>query len=1029
MSRATSLRRQHGDGDQEFASAVAIIGVACRIPGAANPGEFWELVSEGHEVAKPIDHVGDFDAEFFNVSPREATAMDPRQRLALELAWELFEDARIVAESVRGEPIAVYLGAMNDDYALLTLDQAPDKLDHYSFAGASRGMIANRVSSGFALHGPSMTVDCGQSSSLVAVHLAPGYLRGAGDATMAIAGGIHLNLASETGRLETEFGAVSASGRTYAFDARADGYVRSEGGGLVLLKPLRAALEDGNSIRAVILGEAVGSAGHTAGGLAAPSAAAEADVMRRAMASAGVDPNQIDYIEAHGTGTRIGDTTEAQALSEVFATRETPVWLGSVKSNIGHTGAAAGAAGLIKTVLSLENGAIPASLNFVGDSAGTDMESHGLHVSTTLTPWPRGAGPRRAGVSSFGMGGTNAHVIVQQAPIPQEAVADPDGTEATVPWLVSARSRAALAGQAQRLAAWVAELPSIDVADVGWSLLSTRSVFEHRAVLVGGDRGGFMAGLAALASGEPGVNLVAGRAGSGGKTVLVFPGQGAQWLGMGRDLYGRFPAFAKAFDTVADALDEHLRLPLREVIWGADASLLEGTEFAQPALFALEVALAALLQACGVVADLVMGHSVGEISAAHVAGVLSLTDAARLVSARGRLMAQLPPGGVMVAVAASAAQVAPMLQEGVSIAAVNGPDSVVISGPEAATAVVADRLTGQGCRAHRLAVSHAFHSALMEPMMVQFGATISGIVAHEPRIALVSNMTGQLAAAGYGTASYWVEHVRKPVRFADGVALAESLGAATFLETGPSAGLGTSVALLAKGRPEVESLLTAMGQLYVDGADLDWRAAFAGLRARTVTLPTYSFARQRFWLGEGAGRKADSSDESGLRPRLDSVDSKERFRQLVDLVCLHAAIATGHSNSHQIDAERAFQGLGFESMTGVELRNRLRAVTGLALSRTIIFDYTTPMALARHLDEQLSGGNHEESDDDKIWSVLRTIPVRELRRSGMLDKLLLLAGQDERPAPDAAVSDDVIDSLSPEALVAMALDSEDDDPD
>ncbi len=475
--------------------AIAIIGLACRFPGAADAAEFWRLLRSGREVTQLPDTVADFDADFFNLSPREARAMDPRQRLALELTWEAFEDAFVVPETVRGQPVSVYVGAMNDDYAFLTA--AADDVDHHSFAGVSRGMIANRISFAFGLRGSSMTVDSGQSSSLAAVHLACESLR-TGAAALAIAGGVHLNLSSETAALETEFGAVSPSGHTYAFDERADGYVRGEGGALVLLKPLRAALDDGDRIRAVIRGSAVGNAGDSAGGLTVTSTPAVADVIARALSSADLDSQQIDYIEAHGAGTEIGDPVEARALGEVFAhRRERPVSVGSVKTNIGHAGGAAGIAGLIKTVLAIENAEIPASLNFAHPAI--DLESLGLRLNTTLEPWQAADGTRRAGVSSFGMGGTNAHVVVEEAPTRESAVPKADDGDRVVPWVVSGRSAEALAGQAARLLAQVEADPGLGVGDVGWSLVSTRSVFEHRAVVVGGDRERLLAGLAGLA--------------------------------------------------------------------------------------------------------------------------------------------------------------------------------------------------------------------------------------------------------------------------------------------------------------------------------------------------------------------------------------------------------------------------------------------------------------------------------------------------------------------------------------------------
>ncbi len=1020
---------------------VAIIGLACRFPAAANPHGFWRLIRDGGEVTRFAGDVADFDADFFNLSPREASAMDPRQRMALELTWELFEDAFVIPETVRGQPVSVYLGAMTDDYAVLTFRDVVDNLEHHSFTGISRGMIANRVSYAFGLHGPSMIVDSGQSSSLVAVHLACEGLR-TGESPLAIAGGIHLNLADETAMLERQFGAVSTSGHTYAFDRRADGYVRGEGGGLVLLKPLPAAVEDGDRIHAVIRGSAVGNAGRSTAGQTVPSAASEADVIRRALASAGLDGHDIDYVEAHGTGTRIGDAVEARALGEIFAERQhRPVSVGSVKTNIGHAGSAAGIAGLLKAVLAVENSMIPPTLNYAGANPEIDLKSFGLQVNTTLSSWPATERPRRAGVSSFGMGGTNAHVIVEQAPAqPETPVAQRD--EPAVAWVLSGRSEQALANQAQRLLAYVADDADLSVLDVGWSLAATRSVFEHRAVLVGSDRGALMGDLENLAAGEPGPGVLIGRAKPAGKTVFVFPGQGSQWLGMGRQLYGRFPAFARAFDEAAAALGDQLRVPLKQVIWGGDPDALENTEFAQPALFAIELGLASLWRSWGVTADVVMGHSVGEIAAACVAGVLSVQDASKIVAARGRLMAQLPVGGVMVAVTASEAEVAPLLSEGVGIAAVNGPNSVVLSGEQAVVGVIADRLAATGRRVHRLAVSHAFHSVLMEPMLEEFAHLVADVEARQPRIGLVSNVSGRLAGPGYGSAQYWVEHVRQPVRFCDGVYAAEALGVAVFLEVGPGGGLSAavdqslttdqpvSVVTMPKDRPEIDSLLSAAGHLFTAGVTVDWPAVFTGLGARRVELPTYGFVRQPFWIGSWSDAlPANVSQSPDLAEQLRGLSPEEQHRQLVELVCEHAAAVLGHPGGRAIHRERAFGDLGFDSLTGVELRNRLKTDTRLVLSRTLVFDYPTPTALADHLRQQLLHDDHDESDDEKIWSSLRKIPLSDLRRTGLLDKLLILAGGPQNGLPDPTVSGDIIDSLSPDALIAMALNVYDEEED
>ncbi len=576
----------------------------------------------------------------------------------------------------------------------------------------------------------------------------------------------------------------------------------------------------------------------------------------------------------------------------------------------------------------------------------------------------------------------------------------------------------------------------MSAADIGWSLVTTRSVFEHRAVLVGRDRGALTRGLAGLAAGEPTPGVVVGRAGPAGQTAFVFPGQGSQWPGMGRELHQRFPAFADAFDEAAAAMDAHLRSPLREVMWGTDAESLRRTEFAQPTLFVLEVALASLWRSWGVTPDVVLGHSVGEIAAAYLAGVLSLPDASRVVAARGELMGRLPAGGTMVAVSAGEAEVSPMLTDGVGIAAVNGPNAVVLSGERAAVAALADHLAGTGRRTHRLAVSHAFHSSLMEPMLDEFARRISDIEPRQPRICLISNVSGDPAGAGYGSARYWVEHVRRPVRFLDGVRAAEAVGVTAFVEVGPDGGLTaavdqsltterpTSTVTLPKGGPEAESALTAAGRLFASGRDIDWPAALAGSGGRRVELPTYGFARERFWLGDARDAlPAKATRSPHLAEQLHALPPAEQQRRLVELVCEHAAAVAGHADGRAVGRDRAFADLGFDSLTGVELRNRLTAATGLALSRTMIFDYPTPAALADRLRQQLFRVDGDESDEDKLWSSLRRIPLAELRRTGLLDKLLLLAGEPESVANEPVTGDDAIDSLSADALIAMALHS------
>ncbi|KAL80800.1 polyketide synthase Pks15, partial [Mycobacterium tuberculosis MD17749] len=648
-----------------------------------------------------------------------------------------------------------------------------------------------------------------------------------GECDLALAGGVTvMGLPSIFVGFSRQRG-LAADGRCKAFAAAADGTGWGEGAGVVVLERLSDARRLGHSVLAVVRGSAVNQDG-ASNGLTAPNGLAQQRVIQAALANAGLSAADVDVVEAHGTATTLGDPIEAQALLSTYGQggpAEQPLWVGSIKSNMGHTQAAAGVAGVIKMVQAMRHGVMPATLHVDEPSPRVDWTSGAVSVLTEAREWSVDGRPRRAAVSSFGISGTNAHLILEEAPVPAPAEAPVEASESTggrgprpsmVPWVISARSAEALTAQAGRLMAHVQANPGLDPIDVGCSLAS-RSVFEHRAVVVGASREQLIAGLAGLAAGEPGAGVAVGQPGSVGKTVVVFPGQGAQRIGMGRELYGELPVFAQAFDAVADELDRHLRLPLRDVIWGADADLLDSTEFAQPALFAVEVASFAVLRDWGVLPDFVMGHSVGELAAAHAAGVLTLADAAMLVVARGRLMQALPAGGAMVAVAASEDEVEPLLGEGVGIAAINAPESVVISGAQAAANAIADRFAAQGRRVHQLAVSHAFHSPLMEPMLEEFARVAARVQAREPQLGLVSNVTGELAGPDFGSAQYWVDHVRRPVRFADSARHLQTLGATHFIEAGPGSGLTGSieqslapaeamvVSMLGKDRPELAS--------------------------------------------------------------------------------------------------------------------------------------------------------------------------------------------------------------------------------
>uniref|UniRef100_UPI0013C2CC6C type I polyketide synthase n=1 Tax=Allorhizocola rhizosphaerae TaxID=1872709 RepID=UPI0013C2CC6C len=686
------------------ADSIAVVGISVRLPGVGSGRDFWELLRTGGQTVTEVppdrwdasaaydpnplapgrmtsmwgsflDGVDRFDAPFFHISPREAAAMDPQQRLMLELGWEVLEDAGVLPASVRGTRLAVFVGAIWDDYAKLVYRDGVGAASQHTAPGIQRSILSSRLSHFLGVHGPSLTVDSGQSSSLSAVHLACESLR-KGESDAAIAGGVNLSLLPESSIISSKWGGLSPDGRCYTFDARANGYVRGEGGGAVLLKPLAAALADGDTIYCVIRGGAINNGvGDT---LTTPSAEGQAEVLRAAYAAARIDPAQVQYVELHGTGTRVGDPIEATALGAVLGAPRSaqvqPLVVGSVKTNVGHLEGAAGVTGLIKAALALHHREIPPSLNFETPNPAIPLDELRLSVARELAPWPRPHDTLIAGVSSFGMGGTNCHLVLSERPGAPATVPVPADAPPAILWPLSARSAPALRDQARALEGWALD----DPIDVAWSLATTRTAFEHRAVIAGASRDELLAGLAALAAGSPSARVHTGQT-VGGALAVLFTGQGAQRIGMGLELYEAHPEYAAAFDAACAALDPLLPRPLREVIERGDG--LDDTGYTQPALFAVEVALFRLVESWGVTPDLVCGHSIGEIAAAHVAGVLSLADAATLVAARGRLMQALPTGGAMAAAQADEAEVAELLAavDGpISLAAVNGPRAVVI---------------------------------------------------------------------------------------------------------------------------------------------------------------------------------------------------------------------------------------------------------------------------------------------------------------------------------------------------------------
>ncbi|MFJ8589447.1 type I polyketide synthase [Streptomyces sp. NPDC093595] len=1070
-------RRQLEEAEEAAHEPVAVVGMACRFPGGTedvtSPEDLWELVTEGRDAVTgfpenrgwDVDAVYDpepgspgrtysrhggflkdpagFDAAFFGITPREALAMDPQQRLVLETSWEAIEYAGLDATALRGEDVGVFVGSNSNDYLINVLD-ARETAEGFIGTGNSASILSGRVAYTFGFEGPAVSVDTACSSSLVALHLAAQSLRQR-ECSLALAGGATV-MATPTAFIEfSRQQGLAPDGRCKSFSATADGTTWSEGAAVLLLARLSDARRLGYPVHAVVRGSAVNQDGASAG-LTAPNGPSQQRVIRQALANARLTPDRVDAVEAHGTGTPLGDPIEAQALLATYGKSRAggrPLWLGSLKSNLGHTQSAAGVGGVIKMVMAMRHGVLPRTLHLTEPTPRVDWSAGDVRLLTEEQPWPRTGEPRRAAVSSFGVSGTNAHVVLESPPPADPSTEPPAGAPAEpamdrtaggtgdrtagdrtpqadapatpgglaqdpapaagpLAWVVSGRGEAALRAQAERLAAHLAARPQASPAAVAASLATTRAAFEHRAVVVGREREELLAGLTAVAGGVRAAGVVTGRTlPAGGRTAFLFPGQGSQHPGMGRELAAHRPVFAEALDEVCGELDRHLDRPLREVLFAADgtpeADLLATTAWTQPALFAVEVALLRLLDDWGLRPDVVAGHSIGELTAAYAAGVWSLPDACALVAARGRLIQQLPEGGAMFAVQATEEEIRARLADGrtaLDIAAVNGPDAVVVSGDEEAASALARDFAGRGRRTRRLRVSHAFHSARMDAMTAEFADVARQVSYRAPRLPVVSALTGTLVTDELRSPEHWVRHVRDTVRFHDAVRALRDHGATLFLEAGPGGVLTaagrqslpeaapeTFVPVLHGRAPEPDAVLTAAAQAHALGTSPAWDRLLPAAPGR-VALPTYAFQRRPYWLAgmAGAGTRPSAGAEPGtgtlpagsaagaagsapapdgpaapwLRRFADTA-GEERDELLLALVREQAAAVIGGADATEIEPGRGFLEMGFDSLMATELRAALAAECGLTLPAGVVFDHPTPTELAAFLGQQLAG--------------------------------------------------------------------------
>ncbi|OLM14052.1 Malonyl CoA-acyl carrier protein transacylase [Pseudonocardia sp. Ae505_Ps2] len=995
---------------------IAVVAAACRLPGGVrSPEDLWELVAAGRDAVAEfptdrgwdvealydpdpgaagrsyvreggfVDGAGDFDAGFFGISPREALAMDPQQRLLLELSWELVERAGIDPTSLQGSDTGVYTGVMYHDYAS-GLREVPEGLEGFLGTGNSGSVVSGRVAYTLGLQGPAITVDTACSSSLVGVHLAAQALR-AGECSLALAGGVALLFGPAPFVEFSRQRGLAPDGRCKAFADAADGTGWAEGAAVLLLERLSDAHRNGHPVLGLVRGSAVNQDG-ASNGLTAPNGPAQQRVITRALADAGLGPADVDAVEGHGTGTTLGDPIEAQALLATYGRdrpADRPLLLGSLKSNIGHTQAAAGVAGIIKILEALRHGVLPATLHVDRPSSQVDWSGGAVELLTEARRWRPGGSPRRAGVSSFGVSGTNAHVIVEEAP-PGPVDDGPTGLPPeTVPLAVSGVDGEGLRAQAARLADAL-DVGEAGLADVALSLATDRAVLAHRAVVVAGSRAEAVSGLRALAVGDPAPRLVTGSARVDGRIALVLPGQGAQWEGMGAELL-TWPRFAEVVDEVATALRPHVDWDLRAVLTRAPgAPGLDRVEVVQPASFAVGVALARLWESFGLRPDAVVGHSQGEIAAATVAGALSLADGALVVAARSRLIGQTLSGhGGMASLALTPDEVADRLRHRageLEIAAVNSPRSVVVAGdPDAVRELVAE-VDAEGGRARPVPVDYASHTAHVEKIETELREALASVRPQASTIPFYSTVEGAWVDGTALDADYWYRNLRRPVGFADATSALVAQGYRVFVEAGAHPVLTSAVQESLDGSGAVAAVtgslrrddggparfLTSLATLHVHGVPVDWSPLYAGTSTRPTTLPTYAFQRRRYWLDSESPQVTTTprpetdtvtdtdtdTDTLTAGPDLAVLPEDELVAALTEIVRAAAAAVLGHPGPEAVAPDAVFFETGFTSLTAVEVRDRLAARTGLELPSLLIFDHPTPQLLADHLAQELA---------------------------------------------------------------------------